>query len=177
MAASRLKRSRVFYGWWVLGVTCLATFVSVGAGPGVVTVLVKPMADEFRSSHTELLGALTVSGLLAAVVSPILGRMVDRYGARVVHGRHPGAVRDEPGAHVPDGRAVAVLPAVRLGNGAGYFGDNGSGWPRRGLQLVLEEKGDGLRLVLGLHVPARDSSFLCWPKGWWTSRTGAWSGL
>ena len=84
MAASRLKRPRVFYGWWVLGATCLATFVTVGAGPGVVTVLVKPMADEFGSSHTELLGALTVSGLLAAVVSPVLGRIVDRYGARVV---------------------------------------------------------------------------------------------
>lgn len=79
-----MKRPRVFYGWWVLGVTCLATFFSVGSGAGVITVLVKPMSDEFRSSHTELLGALTVSGILAAVFSPLFGRIVDRYGARVV---------------------------------------------------------------------------------------------
>ncbi len=79
-----MKRPRVFYGWWVLGVTGLMTFLSMGPSAPTITVLIKPIAEEFNSSHAQLLGAFTVAGLLGALISPAVGRMVDRYGARVV---------------------------------------------------------------------------------------------
>ena len=79
-----MKRPRVFYGWWVLGVTGIMMFFSMGPSAPTITVLIKPMSEEFRSSHAQLLGALTVAGLLGAVMSPVVGRMVDRYGTRVV---------------------------------------------------------------------------------------------
>ena len=75
---------KIFYGWWVLLVTALAVFFQVGAGNWTFTVLVKPMTDEFNASHAQIVGALTVAAILGALASPMIGRIVDRYGARVV---------------------------------------------------------------------------------------------
>ena len=78
-----LKR-KVFYGWWVLLAVALATFFASGEGSFTFTVIIIPMTQDFGSSHTELLGVLTVAGFLGAFMSPLAGRLVDRYGARVV---------------------------------------------------------------------------------------------
>ena len=81
---SLLPRRKIFYGWWVLLVTAVAVFFQVGAGNWTFTVLVNPMTDEFNASHAQFVGALTVAAILGAVASPIIGRIVDRYGARIV---------------------------------------------------------------------------------------------
>ena len=81
---SPLLRRKFYYGWWVLLVTALAVFFQVGAGNWTITVLIEPMTDEFNASHAQFVGALTVAAMLGAVVSPFIGRIVDRYGARVV---------------------------------------------------------------------------------------------
>lgn len=75
---------RVFYGWWVLAIVSLAVCFQAGAGSFTFTTLIEPMTTDLGWSHTQLLGALTVAGILTGVISPLIGRMVDRYGARVV---------------------------------------------------------------------------------------------
>ncbi|MCE2463112.1 MAG: MFS transporter, partial [Dehalococcoidia bacterium] len=62
----------------------MAVFFQVGAGNWTFTVLVKPMTEEFNATHSQFVGALTAAAMLGAVASPLIGRIVDRYGARVV---------------------------------------------------------------------------------------------
>ena len=80
----RLLPRNVFYGWWVLAATGVAVFFAAGTGPVTFTILVRPITEEFHSSDSELLGALTAAGLLSALFAPVIGRAVDRYGGRVL---------------------------------------------------------------------------------------------
>ncbi len=78
------QHPRVFYGWWVLVITAMALFFSAGSSHWTYTVLLDPMAEEFDTSHSQMLGVLAFSGVLSAIFAPLLGIMVDRYGARAV---------------------------------------------------------------------------------------------
>ena len=84
LTGSPSSRPRVFYGWWVLSVTALAVFFSAGSSHWTLTVLIDPMTEAFESSHAELLGVLAVAGISGSVLAPVLGRCVDRFGARIV---------------------------------------------------------------------------------------------
>lgn len=75
-----------FYGWVVLACVCCAGFSRQGSAVATLSVFVTPMTSEFGWSRTLLSGAVSLGGLLAAVASPILGPLLDRYGARVMLG-------------------------------------------------------------------------------------------
>ena len=79
-----IPRLPFFYGWVVLGCVCLAGFARQGPAVAVLSIFVVPMTDAFGWSRTEMSGAVSLGGLLAAVVSPMLGPFVDRRGARLV---------------------------------------------------------------------------------------------
>ena len=79
-----IPRLPFFYGWVVLGCICLAGFARQGPAVAVLSIFVVPMTDAFGWSRTEMSGAVSLGGLLAAVVSPMLGPFVDRRGARLV---------------------------------------------------------------------------------------------
>lgn len=68
----------------MLAVTVLAEFFTMGAGSWALGVMIKPITGEFGWSHAQLIGVLTMAGILGALVSPFLGRIVDRFGARLV---------------------------------------------------------------------------------------------
>ena len=73
-----------YYGWVVLGCLCLAGFARQGPAVAVLSIFVVPMTEAFGWSRTAIAGAVSLGGLLAAVVSPVLGPFVDRRGARLV---------------------------------------------------------------------------------------------
>ena len=73
-----------FYGWIVLACICLAGFARQGPAVAVLSVFVVPMTDAFGWSRSEIAGAVSLGGLLAAFLSPLLGPVVDRRGARLV---------------------------------------------------------------------------------------------
>ena len=79
-----IPRLPFFYGWVILGCVCLAGFARQGPAVAVLSVFVTPMTAEFGWSRTALSGAVSLGGLLAAIVSPILGPVLDRSGARLV---------------------------------------------------------------------------------------------
>jgi len=79
-----IPRLPFFYGWVVLGCICLVGFARQGPAVAVLSIFVVPMTDAFGWSRTEMSGAVSLGGLLAAVVSPMLGPFVDRRGARLV---------------------------------------------------------------------------------------------
>jgi MFS transporter, OFA family, oxalate/formate antiporter len=79
-----IPRLPFFYGWVVLGCICLAGFARQGPAVAVLSIFVVPMTDAFGWSRTEMSGAVSLGGLLAAALSPMIGPFVDRRGARLV---------------------------------------------------------------------------------------------
>ena len=71
-----------FYGWVVLFCACCAGFVRQGPAVATLSIFVTPMTNEFEWSRTAISGAVSVGGILAAIISPFLGPFVDKHGAR-----------------------------------------------------------------------------------------------
>jgi MFS family permease len=72
-----------FYGWLVVAVV----FVSMGIGVNARTafsLLFPPILSEFGWERGVTAGAFSFGFLVSAVMSPLLGRMMDRMGPRVV---------------------------------------------------------------------------------------------
>ena len=80
-----MKRPRVFYGWYVVGVAFLSTMATMGISGGpVFGFFIKPMSAEFGWTRTEMVFAMTLGGLAGGAIGPLVGRVVDRYGARML---------------------------------------------------------------------------------------------
>jgi len=79
-----VPRLPFFYGWVVLGCICLAGFARQGPAVAVLSVFVVPMTDAFGWSRTEMSGAVSLGGVLAAFIAPLLGPVLDRRGARLI---------------------------------------------------------------------------------------------
>ena len=77
-------RSPFFYGWWVLGAAGTANFARNAAASLTISVFIYPLSEELGWSRTLIAGAAAAGGLAATFTSPIIGRMIDRYGVRAV---------------------------------------------------------------------------------------------
>jgi OFA family oxalate/formate antiporter-like MFS transporter len=73
-----------FYGWIVLGVLCCAGFARQGPAVSTLSVFVTPLISDFGWSRTALSGAVSLGGILAAIVSPLIGPFLDRAGSRLL---------------------------------------------------------------------------------------------
>ena len=76
-------RPRLFYGWIIVGVV----FVTMGVGVNARTafsLLFPPILDEFGWERGVTAGAFSFGFLVSAVLSPLLGRLMDRRGPRFV---------------------------------------------------------------------------------------------
>ena len=78
------KESKIFYGWWIVLVCTLGLFVAYGARLYSFGVFFKPMVKEFGWTRTQTSSAFGVSTILYGVISPFVGKIVDKYGARFV---------------------------------------------------------------------------------------------
>lgn len=76
---------KIFYGWWIVLVAAIG--LSVGYGP-IVTftfgVFFKPLSQEFGWNRAQVSLAFSLSLLVMSVGFPLVGRVVDRLGARKV---------------------------------------------------------------------------------------------
>jgi OFA family oxalate/formate antiporter-like MFS transporter len=79
-----IPRLPFFYGWVVLGCVCLAGFARQGPAVAVLSVFIVPMTEQFGWSKAAMGGAVSLGGILAAIISPIIGPVLDRRGARLV---------------------------------------------------------------------------------------------
>lgn len=73
-----------YYGWVILACVCCAGLSRQGGAVATLSVFVSPMTQEFGWSRTAISGAVSLGGVLAAILSPWIGRMLDREGARRV---------------------------------------------------------------------------------------------
>jgi sugar phosphate permease len=79
-----IPRLPFFYGWVILACVCCAAIARQGSAVATLSIFLEPMIAEFGWSRAALAGAVSLGGVLAAVVSPFLGPMLDRHGARLI---------------------------------------------------------------------------------------------
>jgi MFS family permease len=82
---TQATRDRIFHGWWVV----LASMIGLGMSVAALLlwtfgVFLKPVTEEFGWSRTEYSAAVLFSTLALVLASPVVGRLVDRHGARRV---------------------------------------------------------------------------------------------
>ncbi len=76
-------RLRFYYGWVIIAVT----FVSMGIGVNARTafsLLFPPILDEFHWDRGVTAGAFSFGFIVSSFLSPTIGRMMDRFGPRLV---------------------------------------------------------------------------------------------
>lgn len=79
-----IARLPFHYGWVILACVCCAGVARQGGAVATLSVFVSPMTAEFGWSRTAISGAVSLGGVLAAILSPYLGLYLDRAGARLV---------------------------------------------------------------------------------------------
>jgi sugar phosphate permease len=84
LVASLASRLPFHYGWVILACVCAAGFARQGAAVATLSIFVEPMTREFGWSRTSVSAAVSVGGVLGALIAPALGSFADRNGARAV---------------------------------------------------------------------------------------------
>jgi MFS family permease len=72
-----------FYGWLIVAIVSVTMGVGVNARTAF-SLLFPPILEEFRWDRAVTAGAFSFGFLVSAAMSPVLGRMMDRLGPRVV---------------------------------------------------------------------------------------------
>jgi MFS family permease len=78
------KHPKIFYGWYILTIGMLGSFVAVGFSQLFMSVMLKPLTAEFGWSRTAATGAITVGTILSGLLSLPFGKLADRYGPRML---------------------------------------------------------------------------------------------
>ncbi|MDC1375802.1 MFS transporter [bacterium] len=75
--------AKFFYGWIIVGIANIGIFSS---GPGqshTFSVFVEPISKDLQLSSASIASAYGLATLIAAFLLPYMGKLIDRYGARV----------------------------------------------------------------------------------------------
>src|ERR1700710_2149611 len=72
-----------FYGWIIVAVTFVTMAIGVTARTSF-SLLFPPIIEEFNWERGVTAGAFSFGFLVSAIVSPLIGRMMDRFGPRAV---------------------------------------------------------------------------------------------
>ena len=80
-----MRQEKVFYGWWVL----LACIVGLLVGPGQFAfgslgLFILPLQSEFNWTRTQITFSTSVFTVSLIFCMPLVGRLVDKFGARKV---------------------------------------------------------------------------------------------
>ncbi len=81
-AASKTKHPRLFYGWWIVIASIGIILYNAGIVTFGFTAIFEPITREFGWSYTQVSLAASLRGLETSLISPLVGFMVDRFGAR-----------------------------------------------------------------------------------------------
>ena len=77
-------QGKVFYGWVIVAVMAAAGAVSMAMGSLNYGLFIKPMGDDLGIGRSVFGWAQTMRQVASAVTSPVVGGLLDRFGARVM---------------------------------------------------------------------------------------------
>ena len=78
----RFMRSRIFYGWWIVGACFFIAFYVSSVIFYGFTVFFEPLVREFGWSYTKISFASSLRGMETGILAPVIGYLVDRLGSR-----------------------------------------------------------------------------------------------
>ena len=78
------KRSPIFYGWWIVGSLFLTNFAVEATAIFSFAVFLKPMSEDLNMSRGLISWVLAGRRLATGAASFLVGRLIDRYGSRVL---------------------------------------------------------------------------------------------
>jgi len=78
------RKPRVFYGYWLVAATFVFTLLSYGCGSFVFSLFVNPLQSAFGWGRGHVMVGFTIFFVVQGLVSPLVGRIVDRHGPRRV---------------------------------------------------------------------------------------------
>jgi len=76
----RARAKKIFYGWWMVGAGCGLQFLQSSLLMQSFGAYVAVLQDERGWSKTALSGAAALAQLEAAILGPLLGWVIDRFG-------------------------------------------------------------------------------------------------
>jgi MFS family permease len=79
------SRLPFYYGWIIIGIAFVTMAIAVTARTAF-SLLLPPLIDEFRWDRGLAAGAFSFGFLFSAVISPMVGRLMDSHGPRIVIG-------------------------------------------------------------------------------------------
>jgi sugar phosphate permease len=79
--SAKVSRSNIYYGWYIVAAVWIMAFLLGGTA---VSLYFKPILDEFgwTRASLSLVSAVVLLGL--AVLSPFIGKLIDRFGPRLM---------------------------------------------------------------------------------------------
>ncbi len=173
-AAVRTARPRIFYGWYVVAGLALVSLVSVSMAGINFGFFIRPMQEDLDISETFFGWAQSARMLGFGVTSFLIGRMLDRYGARwllIVVGIVVGGLVVAIGAIQADWQLLAIFALI------GAVGMQGAGgnlyasvpiarwfWRKRGKAMSMAFMGIPAGILLTPVV-----TYLINTVGWRTS--------
>ena len=75
---------RPFYGWVIVSVAAVVSFSQISFFNPVLGVFIQPLSDEFGWNRATISAAAAIGSLGGAVFSPLVGRVIDQQGPRLV---------------------------------------------------------------------------------------------
>ena len=72
----------VFYGWVIVAVSFMGNWITAPLNPVVFSIFIVPIKNDLGISLGTLAWCITARMVSAGISAPILGRLVDRHGAR-----------------------------------------------------------------------------------------------
>jgi MFS family permease len=83
VTAASVRRSGLYDGWPIALTASLSAGLTIGMVNYAFGVFIGPLEDYFGWSRTQINTALTF-GIASALISPLIGRLLDRFGSRPV---------------------------------------------------------------------------------------------
>jgi sugar phosphate permease len=80
---SGLADRKIFYGWWMVGAATGLQFLQAGLVTQAFGAYLAVLADEQGWSKTALSGAAALQQMEVALLGPVLGWLIDRFGPKV----------------------------------------------------------------------------------------------
>jgi len=77
-------KEKIFYGWWVIGALVLSITISSGTGFYCFGVFMNPIMEDFGWTKAQVTWIITIYWIVTACSAPVLGILVDSYGAKKV---------------------------------------------------------------------------------------------
>jgi MFS family permease len=147
----------VFYGWWVVLASGVGLFWGVPVTVYSFSVFFKPLMQEFHAGRAAISLGFTIHLVAAAVIAPLSGWLIDRYGSRKVilagtalFGAILLANKAFSGSISHFYLFLLILGLVLHGTGPIPYGNVISHWfdRRRGLALGMMMLGIGLGAII-----------------------------